>query len=60
MRSAAEVCWHPPHLSGLSKEDMEEEGEALAPKSTGLQLREDSFFANNFHGFLSPVSSTES
>lgn len=33
--SAAEVCWHPPHLSGLSEEEVEREGEALTPN---LQL----------------------
>lgn len=53
--SAAEVCWHPPHLSGLSEEDVEKEEEALTPKSSNLQLQEDSFAANTFHGFLLPV-----
>lgn len=58
--SAAEVCWHPRHLSGLSKEDVEKEGEALTPESSNLQLQEDSFFANTFPGFLPPVIFTES
>lgn len=34
---------------------MEKEGEALTPKSSDLQLQEDSFSANTFPGFLPPV-----
>lgn len=58
--SAAEVCWYPLYLSGLSEEDAEKEWEALTPKSSDLQLQEDSLFALTFYGFLSPVISTES
>lgn len=34
---------------------MEKEEEGLTPKSSNLQLREDSFSANTFYGFLPPV-----